>query len=212
MSAVVDAVAASAGVQVGREQEERLAYFFREIATWSRRMHLVGRGRIEETVRVQAVDSARLLRFTIDSLGREPGRGTRVADIGSGAGFPALIWKILMPGMELTCFERREKPLMFLERVIGRLGMKGVSAEGMDAERFTPEHLFDIATSKAAGRLRKLLPIAISLIGPGGSYFTVKGEGWREELSASGDTGMRFEASNTLPEERGWMLYFKRIP
>lgn len=55
-----------------------------------------------------------------------PGGASRHLDIGSGAGFPALAMRILLPAMRLTLIEPRGKKAAFLETAAFELGLKEV--------------------------------------------------------------------------------------
>jgi 16S rRNA (guanine(527)-N(7))-methyltransferase RsmG len=57
-------------------------------------------------------------------------------DIGSGAGFPALLLKILNPRMELELIESRERKSHFLETVAHQLGLVGVIVHGVRLSEF----------------------------------------------------------------------------
>lgn len=79
----------------------------------------------------------------------------RVADIGSGAGFPGVIWALSFPGVDVTMIERREKRALFLERACRLLPLANATAVALDvrdAHRFPDFHrTFDIAVTMAVG-------------------------------------------------------------
>ena len=125
----------------------------------------------------------------------------RVADIGSGAGFPGLVWKIVRPRLDLTLFDRRLKPQLFLDRVVAQLGLKGIAVIGEDAANCKEAGTFDLVVSKAAGRLASILPLADRLLAPGGAYLTVKGRSWESEMPQSVQSSLRLESVVELPEE-----------
>ena len=138
--------------------------------------------------------------------------GLRVADIGTGAGFPGFVWGILQPKNRVVLFERREKIGQFLARTIRILGIENVVMVGEDAANYLGgrekdsglmqqyrsesapdqtvrgrvhgERTFDIVTAKASGRLKEMAPIAESLLSEGGVFVTIKGSRWRKELRA----------------------------
>jgi 16S rRNA (guanine(527)-N(7))-methyltransferase RsmG len=134
----------------------------------------------------------------------------RVADIGSGAGFPGIVWKIGAPELDITLFERREKQQIFLGRVAGILGIDGLHVDGRDAAAAAEEEPFDVVISKAAGRLPALLPLSARLLRGEGCYCTTKGKGWKDEIEAAASKSMRLEIAEELPLERGFMLIFRK--
>jgi len=190
------------------ETVETLARYLHEVGYWSGKVHLVGKGRLGSSLELLVLDSLAL-------LGAVEARGIaaeKAADVGSGAGFPGLVWKIVRPGIEMTLFERRLKPQIFLERTIMKLGLGGIAVVGDDAGNAAEPGTFDIVTSKAAGRLDEMLPLAERLLSPGGTYATLKGRGWERELAGNSQSSMRMEAAIELPEKRGAALIFRKTP
>jgi 16S rRNA (guanine527-N7)-methyltransferase len=188
------------------ESRERLVEYAKQVDSWSERVHLVGKGRQGANLGLLVLDSLLLL-----GLAEEWGlRMRKVADIGSGAGFPGVVWKIVRPGLGVTLFERKTKPQLFLERIVAGLGLDGVEVFGGDAAGYAGPEAFDIVVSKAAGRLGEILPLAERLLGPHGAYLTVKGRSWESEVRDAPKGAMQFESARELPERRGAALLFRK--
>ena len=198
----------------GGSVQDLLERFAKEVARWSSRTHLVGRSKKEENILISLLDSLHLLRFAERS--GEPGKEARarrmVADIGSGAGFPGVVWAIARPDMDVTLFERREKPRLFLERTAALLGLGGTVVVSGDTNRYEQSDVFDIIASKAAGRLDVIAPIAGELLRAGGIYVTIKGGGWEEEMASMGEGLFDLESEGRLPDGRGSMLLLRKTP
>ena len=190
------------------EVARQLTLYLQEVDFWSGKMHLVGKGRLGSGLDLLVFDSLALLNAA-DESGLA---ATRVADIGSGAGFPGLVWKIVRPRLNLTLFERRLKPQLFLDRVVARLGLKGIAVIGEDAANCKEAGTFDLVLSKAAGRLASILPLADRLLAPGGAYVTIKGRSWESELPQGLQSSMHLESVIELPEKRGTALIFRKGP
>lgn len=190
------------------ETVEMLVRYLGEVAYWSGKMHLVGKGRLGSSIELLVLDSLALL-GAVESSGIAAGRA---ADIGSGAGFPGLVWKIVRPKMEMTLFERRLKPQLFLERTVAKLGLAGISVIGDDAANSADAGSFDLVASKAAGRLAEMLPLAERLLVPGGAYATLKGRTWKSEVPERLKSSMSLAAAVDLPEKRGTAVIFRKIP
>jgi len=197
----------------GGPVQDLLGRFAGEVVRWGSRTHLVGRSNIEENTLVSLLDSLHLLRFAERSGDLEPvaGRRRAVADIGSGAGFPGIVWAVARPDIDVTLFERREKPRLFLARTAALLGLGGAVVVGGDAGRSDGTGFFDLVVSKAAGRLDAILPIAEELLCVEGRYVTIKGEGWEDEMPRTGEGTMDLESAERLPGDRGSMLRLRRI-
>jgi 16S rRNA (guanine527-N7)-methyltransferase len=198
----------------GGPVQDLLERFAGEVARWGSRTHLVGRSNIKENILISLLDSLHLLSFAERSGDLEPvaGRRRAVADIGSGAGFPGIVWAVARPDMDVTMFERREKPRLFLERTAALLGLGGAVVVGGDAGRSDRTGFFDLVVSKAAGRLDAILPIAEEFLRTEGIYVTIKGEGWESEMPGTGEGSMGLESVERLPGGRGSMLRLRRIP
>ncbi len=145
-----------------------------ELVKWGERIHLTGRERMADAIAAQISDSMVMLELA--------GEGKVVADIGAGAGFPGIVWKLARPRLEIVLFERKERLASFLERTAAILGLEGVSVRAEDAALYPEVRSFDIVTSKAAGRLGEILPLAGRMLKKDGIYVTAKGEGWETEL------------------------------
>jgi 16S rRNA (guanine(527)-N(7))-methyltransferase RsmG len=216
LQGIIDELAASGVGLISGGQRMMLGTFIREVTLWSGRIHLVGRSNISRTIGSLVVDSWMLYRLARDrgilrpAGGEGPCGAVRVADIGSGAGFPGVVWKIADPGLDVALFERREKPLRFLERAVVLLGLEGIHVRDEDVGIEHESTLFDVVVSKAAGRLPDVAPIAALLLRRGGAYLTVKGRGWEGEISRIAGPVLRLTASEELPGGRGTMLAFIR--
>ena len=154
---------------------QKLEGYAKEVSLWGERMHLVGRSRIGGNLELLILDSLLLLRAAPESA-RE---ARKTADIGSGAGFPGIVWKIVRPDLDITLFERRLKAGLFLERIVTLLGLEGIRVVAEDAAGWREAGVFDLVVSKAAGRFRDVLPMAERLLAPNGAYLTIKGLGWK---------------------------------
>lgn len=94
---------------------------------------------------------------------------SRLADVGTGAGFPGLPMKIAVPDMELTLWESNAKKRAFLTEVSQRLGLSGVTVARGRYEEFQADgRWFDFVCARALGNYQVFLPWARSVLKPGG--------------------------------------------
>ena len=101
-----------------------------------------------------------------------------VAEIGSGAGFPSMVLKILRPDLQLSLFESVGKKCEFLKVVVDNFGFKGVYIYNMRAEdaardkRFRDK--FDYVTARAVARMNSLSEYCLPLVKPNGEFIAYK--------------------------------------
>ena len=91
-----------------------------------------------------------------------------VADIGSGAGFPGIPLKLWAPHIALTLIESNHKKSTFLRELVRTLTLTDVNVFPGRAETLAPNAAFDVVILRAVERFGSALPIAASLVVPGG--------------------------------------------
>jgi 16S rRNA (guanine527-N7)-methyltransferase len=126
-----------------------------------------------------------LRKHVLDSLSLEPYlRGDRVADVGTGAGFPGLPLAIVTPQRRFTLIEATGKKARFAERTAQQLGCDNVQVVNSRAETYRPVELFDTVTARALSSLADFAAYAGHLCAPGGRLLAMKGKRPDEEISA----------------------------
>ena len=101
--------------------------------------------------------------------------GLHLIDVGSGAGFPGLPIKIWAPHLHLTLIESSQKKATFLREVVRSLGLESVDVFTGRAETF-PGAAGDVVVLRAVERFDSILPVAASLVRPGGRLAVLVGE------------------------------------
>jgi 16S rRNA (guanine527-N7)-methyltransferase len=126
-----------------------------------------------------------LRKHVLDSLTLQPYlRGSRVADIGTGAGFPGLPLAIVNPQRRFTLVEATGKKARFVEQTARRLGCHNVQVEHARAENYRPFELFDTVVARALSSLADFAAYAGHLCAPDGRLLAMKGKRPDEEISA----------------------------
>ncbi|HJR88689.1 MAG TPA: 16S rRNA (guanine(527)-N(7))-methyltransferase RsmG [Aeromicrobium sp.] len=120
-------------------------------------------------------------------------RGATVADVGSGAGLPGVVWAIARPDLNVTLIEPLLRRSTFLIEVIDELGLPNVVVLRERAEDVSD--VFDVVTARAVADLGRLSGWCLPLVRPGGVLLALKGESaaaevamWNEAMRRSGAT------------------------
>lgn len=93
----------------------------------------------------------------------EASAAVKVADIGSGAGFPGIPIKLWAPDISLTLIESNHKKATFLREVVRALTLTGVNIQNARAETL-PGGSYNLVTLRAVEQFATILPIAASLV------------------------------------------------
>ncbi len=126
-----------------------------------------------------------LTHHLLDSLSVQPALlGTRIADVGTGAGFPGLPLAIANPARQFTLLDSNGKKIRFVTHATRVLGLKNVDAVHVRAERFTPAAPFDTVVARAFAALQTLAESVAPLCGPETRVLAMKGRPSEDELAA----------------------------
>ncbi len=126
-----------------------------------------------------------LRKHVLDSLSLQPYlRGTRIADIGTGAGFPGLPLAIVNSQRRFTLVEATGKKARFVEQTVERLSCGNVQVANVRAESYRPFELFDTVIARALSSLADFAAYAGHLCAPEGRLLAMKGKRPDEEISA----------------------------
>ena len=178
-----DALALSAkifGIELNDTQLDKFDKFYQLVIEQNKFMNL--------TTIIEPHEFA--VKHVIDSLSacdEKIFHGTeRLADIGTGAGFPAIPLKIFLPQLKLCLIDSLAKRVEFLKRVVTELELNDVEIFHGRAEELAKQknfrEQFDLVTSRAVARLNVLAEYCLPFVKIGGYFIALKGKSFREEL------------------------------
>jgi 16S rRNA (guanine527-N7)-methyltransferase len=146
-----------------------------ELARWTRTYNLTAiRGREEM-----------LTRHLLDSLSVHGElKGTRIADVGTGAGFPGLPLAVANPRQHFTLIDSSLKKARFVAHAARTLGLHNVTVVHARAEDLEPDEPFDTVVARALAGLPQLLATVAGLCGPGTRVLAMKGRYPAAEIAA----------------------------
>ncbi len=152
------------------EKAEKLALFRALLLEYNQRYNLTAITEEKDVTYKHFLDSA----AGVDLFTN----GARVAEIGSGAGFPSMVLKILRPDLSFDLFESVGKKCEFLRVVIEKLGMERVRVFNLRAEdgAKTPEfrEKYDFVTARAVARMNTLSEYCLPFVKVGGKFIAYK--------------------------------------
>jgi 16S rRNA (guanine527-N7)-methyltransferase len=126
-----------------------------------------------------------LRKHLLDSLSLHPYlHGTRIADVGTGAGFPGIPLAVANPERRFVLIEATGKKARFAAATAERIGCSNVEVVHARAEDYRPRELFDTVTARALSSLAAFVAHAAHLCAPGGRLLAMKGRHPAEEISA----------------------------
>lgn len=165
--------AAEYGVELDAEAVERFEAYTALLLEWNGRMNLTAITEPEEIAVKHYVDSLSLFRTA------ELTQNARVADVGSGAGFPGIPLAIARPDLRVVCLDSLNKRILFLQELSRRLGLGNVECRHIRAEEAGRQSAlreqFDAATARAVGKMALLAEYCLPLVRSGGCFYAMKG-------------------------------------
>ena len=117
-------------------------------------------------------------------LAKFPLRGKAVVDVGTGAGFPGMVLRILEEDFDLTLLDSLGKRIAWLSETCGEMGLGRVECVHARAEEFAAQRreCYDYATSRAVADLPLLCELALPLVKVGGQFLAMKSVDSDEEI------------------------------
>ena len=168
------------GAPLSEQQLSQLEVYARLLREWNEKMNLTAIVDDEGIALKHFLDSLALLRHA------EIPTGARVADVGTGAGFPGVVLKIARPDIELVLIDSLQKRLNFLEEVLLQTGLsaKLVHARAEDAGHDQSlRESFDFVTARAVANLSVLAEYCLPLVKVGGVFAPMKTAEAEQEIA-----------------------------
>lgn len=110
--------------------------------------------------------------------------GVTVADVGTGAGLPGLVWAIARPDLQVTLIETLQRRTIFLQEVVDQLELANVRVLRSRAEEV--HETYDVVTARAVAPLARLGRWCLPLVVPGGVLLALKGRSAADEVDRDG--------------------------
>jgi len=169
---IVNAVA-DLDFEISSNAATKLATLLEELERWNRKVNLTA---------IRDRDDM-IVGHLLDSLVVRPLlQGKRVLDVGTGAGFPGLPLAIVDPDREFELVDSNNKKIMFVQHVLGLLGLHNAGTVKARIEDYAPGHRFDTVIARAVAGIPRLLEIAGHHVGEDGVFVALKGRYPADEI------------------------------
>ncbi|MCH7898810.1 MAG: 16S rRNA (guanine(527)-N(7))-methyltransferase RsmG [Proteobacteria bacterium] len=155
---------------------EKYRVLLDELQRWNKKVNLTAIRDRDEMVTAHLLDSL---------VARPLLHGVRILDVGTGGGFPGLPLAIAEPDREFDLVDSNNKKIMFVQHMIGLLGLDNVNAVKARTEDYAPGYRFDTVIARAVATVPRLLELAGHHVGEDGVFVALKGRYPAEELEPS---------------------------
>jgi 16S rRNA (guanine527-N7)-methyltransferase len=163
------------GIELGPAQTAALLALLTELREWNERFNLTGI--------TDPVDMVR--KHLLDSLSLQPYlRGRRIADIGSGAGFPGLPLAVINPDRQFALIEATGKKARFVRHAAEVMNLTNVEVIPARSEDWRGPVPFDCVLARALGKLADFVRVAGHLCARQGRLLAMKGRRQDAEIAA----------------------------
>lgn len=168
----------SLGISYTDEMLNQFKVYYELLVDWNEKMNLTAITEKQDVAIKHFIDCATCLKH-INLTGT-------VIDVGTGAGFPGLVLKILKPEIKICLLDSLNKRISFLDEVVKNLGLNDVTTVHLRAEDGAQNkdyrEKFDFCVSRAVANLSTLSEYCLPFVKVGGMFVSMKGPDVKEEL------------------------------
>lgn len=157
-------------IEISDKKLAQLELYYKMLIEWNNKINLTGIIEHNEVYLKHFYDSLTICRNIdlnkIDSL----------ADVGTGAGFPGMVIKILFPSLKVDLIDSLGKRIIFLNNVANKLELENINIINARAEEYATQvrEKYDVVTARAVAPLNILLEYCIPLVKKKGYFIPLK--------------------------------------
>lgn len=168
------------GIHITENQLNQLEKFYELLISWNEKINLTRITKKEDVYLKHFYDSLTLIK-TIDLT-----QDVSLCDVGTGAGFPGVVLKIVFPNLKITLIDSLQKRINYLNEVIKELNLQNIEAIHTRAEDYARKNreTYDIVTARAVANLKIISELCIPMIKENGYFIAMKANA-TEEIAAS---------------------------
>ena len=158
------------GINLTNDQIDKLARFYQLLVTWNEKINLTTIIKEEEVYLKHFYDSLTLIKV-VDL--RQP---LTVLDVGTGAGFPGIVLKIVFPNLKITLLDSLTKRINYLNEIIKELDLHDIETVCSRCEEYTKinREKYDLVVARAVSHLKILSEMIIPTVKVNGYFIAMK--------------------------------------
>ena len=150
------------------DQLTKLHKFYELLTNWNKMINLTRITEEKEVYLKHFYDSLTITKVI------DLNKYNTLCDVGTGAGFPGIVLKIMYPNLKITLIDSLQKRVNYLNEIIKELDLKEIEAIHVRAEDYKGQ--FDVVTSRAVANIEKLVTYTMHLVSKNGVFIAMKGD------------------------------------
>lgn len=162
---------------LGKEASQQLKLFHGELLKFNRNLNLISAKTIFHADLVHFADSILASRVIMKA---EP-KLDEIYDLGSGNGFPGIVFATLFPKVKLVLVDSDERKCEFLKHAVAALSLRNTTVKIGTIETL-PANSVKYCMSRGLSNISRAILTARRAVPTGGSYFHLKGDNWSTEV------------------------------
>lgn len=175
-------------IDISDEQLGMFNTYYEMLIETNKVMNLTAITEKDEVIVKHFVDSIVLIPFLKEKYGDNLS-DLSLIDIGTGAGFPGIPIKIMLPDIKVTLLDSLNKRIKFLDSVIDTLSLKNIKTIHGRAEDYASDKVyretFDLCVSRAVANLSTLSEYCLPFVSVNGMFISYKAGNLEEEINSS---------------------------
>lgn len=161
---------AKLGINLTNDQIDKLARFYQLLVTWNEKINLTTIIKEEEVYLKHFYDSLTLIKVV------DLRQHLTVLDVGTGAGFPGIVLKIVFPNLKITLLDSLTKRINYLNEIIKELDLHDIETVCSRCEEYTKinREKYDLVVARAVSHLKILSEMIIPTVKVNGYFIAMK--------------------------------------
>lgn len=155
------------GITLTELQLQQLDDYYKLLIEWNKKINLTRITNYEEVYLKHFYDSLTIAKV-VDLT-----KKLTLCDVGTGAGFPGIVLKIVYPNLKITLVDSLQKRVNYLNSIIKDLKLENIHAIHSRGEDF--KETFDVVTARAVANIEKLVTYTMHLVNKNGVFVAMKG-------------------------------------